>query len=51
MEAACVWFQQRLADGGGNRAREYLAGRGLDSATIAEFRLGWWLTVFSIDFL
>ncbi len=41
MEAACVWFQQRLADGGGNRAREYLAGRGLDSESIAEFRLGW----------
>ena len=41
MEAACAFFEQRLADVGGSRAREYLAGRGLDAATIAEFRLGW----------
>ena len=41
MEQACVWFEQRLADAGGGRARGYLADRGLDDETIAEFRLGW----------
>ncbi len=29
MEAACVWFEQRLADAGGSRARDYLADRGV----------------------
>ena len=41
MEAACVWFEQRLADAGGSRARDYLADRGVSAETIAEFRLGW----------
>ncbi|MCH7944024.1 MAG: DNA primase, partial [Proteobacteria bacterium] len=41
MEAACVWFEQRLADAGGGRARDYLADRGVSAETIAEFRLGW----------
>ena len=41
MEQACVWFEQRLADAGGGRAKGYLADRGLDDETIAEFRLGW----------
>lgn len=41
LDAACVWFEQRLADAGGKRARDYLAGRGLEAETIATFRLGW----------
>ncbi|MCH9020554.1 MAG: DNA primase [Proteobacteria bacterium] len=41
LEAACVWFEAQLAGAGGKTAREYLAARGVDDATIATFRLGW----------
>jgi DNA primase len=39
-ERACVFFQECLKRPEGSRAREYLAGRGLDEATIREFRIG-----------
>jgi DNA primase len=41
MEAACVWFEGRLADVGGKRGADYLAERGLEAEIIAKFRLGW----------
>lgn len=41
LEAACAWFQQALAGPEGAAARAYLAGRGLDEATIRTFRLGY----------
>ena len=41
VEAACVWFESQLAETVGAKARDYLAGRGLDAATIGKFRLGW----------
>ena len=41
IEAACAWFEARLADSGGRRARGYLADRGVDAATVATFRIGW----------
>ena len=41
VEAASAWFEARLGDAGGARARAYLEQRGVDQATIAEFRLGW----------
>ncbi len=41
LEAACTWFQQQLAAPAGRAARDYLAGRGLDAATIERFRLGY----------
>src|SRR5712691_6075158 len=40
-ERACVFFQEQLRKPEGARAREYLAGRGLDEATIADFRIGY----------
>jgi DNA primase len=40
-EAACGFFEQQLQAPGGRTAREYLARRGVDPATIAKFRLGW----------
>ena len=40
-EQACVFFEDQLRQPGGRAAREYLARRGLDDATIARFRLGW----------
>ncbi|MGH9511762.1 MAG: DNA primase [Terriglobales bacterium] len=40
-ERACVFFQECLKRPEGGRAREYLAGRGLDDATIREFRIGY----------
>ena len=39
-ERACAFFQECLKRPEGSRAREYLAGRGLDDATIREFRIG-----------
>jgi DNA primase len=39
-EAACLWFQQRLARPEGAAAREYIRGRGLDDEAIARFRIG-----------
>jgi len=39
-ERACVFFQECLRRPEGARAREYLAGRGLDEATIKKFRIG-----------
>ena len=39
-ERACVFFQECLRRPEGARAREYLAGRGLDDATIRKFRIG-----------
>jgi DNA primase len=40
-EAACAFFERQLQAPAGRAAREYLARRGLDAATIARFRLGW----------
>ena len=40
-ERVCVFFQECLKRPEGSRAREYLAGRGLDDATIREFRIGY----------
>jgi DNA primase len=39
-EAAAKWFEERLKAPEGRMAREYLARRGVDAATIAKFRLG-----------
>jgi DNA primase len=39
-ERACAFFQECLRRPEGARAREYLAGRGLDEATIKKFRVG-----------
>lgn len=39
-EAACKWFQERLQAPEGRVAREYLARRGVDAATVGRFRLG-----------
>ena len=39
-ERACAFFQECLLGGEGARAREYLAGRGLDDETIRKFRIG-----------
>jgi DNA primase len=41
IEAACVFFEQQLQGRGGAPARDYLASRGLDDATIRQFRLGY----------
>jgi DNA primase len=38
---AAAWFQQQLASDGGAAARDYLARRGLNAATIKAFGLGW----------
>jgi len=40
-ERACAFFQEQLKRPEGARAREYLAGRGLDEETIARFRIGY----------
>jgi DNA primase len=40
-ERAAAFFQECLKRPEGARAREYLAGRGLDEKTIAEFRIGY----------
>jgi DNA primase len=40
-EAAAAFYEARLWTSAGNRAREYLQGRGLDPDTIRRFRLGW----------
>jgi DNA primase len=39
-ERACVFFQECLRRAEGARAREYLAGRGLNEDTIRQFRIG-----------
>src|SRR5437763_14591547 len=39
-ERACAFFQECLRRTEGARAREYLASRGLDDATIKKFRIG-----------
>jgi DNA primase len=39
-ERACIFFQECLRRPEGARAREYLAGRGLDEETIRQFRIG-----------
>src|SRR5437899_1517904 len=39
-ERACAFFQECLRKPEGARAREYLAGRGLDEETIRRFRIG-----------
>lgn len=39
-ERACAFFQESLRRPEGARAREYLAGRGLDDETIKKFRIG-----------
>lgn len=38
---AADWFRQRLAGPEGEKARSYLAGRGLDRSTIAGFGIGY----------
>src|SRR5580658_2299000 len=40
-ERAATFFQEHLKRPEGARAREYLAGRGLDEETIARFRIGY----------
>ena len=40
VEAACEFFEAQLRGPQGHAARDYLAGRGLDLAAAAEFRLG-----------
>ncbi len=40
-ERAAIFFQECLKRPEGARAREYLAGRGLDDETIARFRIGY----------
>jgi len=40
-EAACTWFEQQLHGNAGADARDYLRDRGLDSETIASFRIGY----------
>jgi DNA primase len=40
-ERAAAFFQECLKRSEGARAREYLAGRGLDEKTIADFRIGY----------
>jgi DNA primase len=40
-EAAAAFYEARLWAPIGERAREYLVGRGLDPETIRQFRLGW----------
>jgi DNA primase len=40
-EAACAFFEAQLKEPGAQKAREYLARRGLDPAALAHFRLGW----------
>jgi DNA primase len=40
-ERAAAFFQECLKRPEGARAREYLAGRGLDEKTIADFRIGY----------
>jgi len=40
-ERAAAFFQECLRRPEGARAREYLAGRGLDEKTIADFRIGY----------
>jgi DNA primase len=39
-ERACAFFQESLRRPEGARAREYLAGRGLNEETIKQFRIG-----------
>ena len=39
-ERACAFFQETLRRPEGARAREYLAGRGLNEETIKQFRIG-----------
>ncbi|HEV2696756.1 MAG TPA: DNA primase, partial [Terriglobales bacterium] len=39
-ERACIFFQECLRRPEGARAREYLAGRGLNEDTIRQFRIG-----------
>lgn len=41
LERACRFFEAELAGPRGASARSYLAGRGIDDATIARFRLGY----------
>jgi DNA primase len=41
LAAAAQFYETRLWSPAGTRAREYLAARGLDEATIRRFRLGW----------
>jgi len=41
MEAVCRWYAEQLGGAAGAGARDYLAGRGLEAATIAAFRLGY----------
>ena len=40
-EKACAFFEEQLLRPEGARAREYLAGRGLDEATLRRFRIGY----------
>ena len=40
-ESAVAFFQECLRRPEGARAREYLKGRGLDEATVAQFRIGY----------
>jgi DNA primase len=41
VEAACLFFEEQLRARGGGAARDYLTSRGIDDATIRQFRLGY----------
>jgi DNA primase len=41
VETACAFFEEQLRMRGGTAAREYLVSRGIDDATIKQFRLGY----------
>lgn len=41
LEAACAWFEQQLASPRGAIAREYVQKRGLQPATLRQFRIGY----------
>ena len=40
MEKAAAWFENQLSLSGGAEARAYLKGRGLNDATLGQFRVG-----------
>jgi DNA primase len=41
VETACVFFEEQLRRAAARAAREYLVSRGIDDATIKQFRLGY----------
>jgi DNA primase len=41
VELACKWYERQLHTSSGDKAKRYLAERGLTASTIERFRLGW----------